>query len=253
MEEKTINIMDLVMIAWRRIWVIIIAAVVFAVAAFGYCEIFLTKEYSATASILVTNGAVTTAQDEKTDKVSGSDISASLYLTYTIVDILNTTDNYQKVAEAVSAETGGEYTYQNLMNRSTIARRSEDTLFIDVTFKSTDPNEAIHLANTFSVISCNHIPNIIPNAKANVVAKAYKAVQTYPRSLMTTAIAGVVGAVLAYIVLFIIESTNRAIKGEEDFTNTFDVPLLGAVPDFENVESSGYRKSKGRGGYSNGY
>ena len=36
MEEKTINIMDLVMLAWRRIWIIILASVVFAVAAFGY-------------------------------------------------------------------------------------------------------------------------------------------------------------------------------------------------------------------------
>ena len=253
MEEKTINIMDLVMIAWRRIWVIIIAAVVFAVATFGYCELFLTKKYSATASILVTNGAVTTAQDDKTDKVSGSDISASLYLTYTIVDILNTPDNYTKVAEELNKDKNNDYKYQDLMNRSTIVRRSEDTLFIDITFTSTNRDEAVHLANAFCATSCKFIPNIIPNANANVVAKADKSVQTYPRTLMSTAIAGVIGAVLAFIVLFIIDSTNRAIKGEEDFTNTFDVPLLGAVPDFENVESSGYRKSKGRGGYSNGY
>ena len=70
---------------------------------------------------------------------------------------------------------------------------------------------------------------------------------------MTTGVAGVVGAVASYVVLFILESMNRAIKGEEDFTNNFDVPLLGAVPDFENAESGGYRKSRGRGGYSSGY
>ena len=253
MEEKTINIMDLVMIAWRRIWVIIIAAVVFAVATLGYCELFLTERYSATASILVTNGAVTTAQDEKTDKVSGSDISASLYLTYTIVDILNTSDNYTKVAEELNKDENNDYKYQDLMNRSTIVRISEDTLFIDVTFTSTDPDEAMHLANIFSATSCKHIPNIIPNAKANVVSKADKVVKTYPRTLLATTIAGVVGVVLAYIVLFVIESTNRSVKGEEDFTNTFDVPLLGAVPDFENVEAGSYRKTKGKGGYSNGY
>ncbi len=252
MEEKTINVMDLVMIAWRRIWVIILAVVVFAAAAFCYCEIVLTPKYSATASVLVTNGAVTTKQEANgtsADKVLGSDISASSYLAYTIVDIFTTSDNYEKVAK----ELGGDYTAHNLMSRSKVVRRSEETLFIDITFTSTDPQEAMDLANEFGRISCKYIPNVFESAKADVISHATKASKTYPKTARTTLVSGVAGAILAYIVLFIIESTNRAIKGEEDFTNNFDVPLLGSVPDFENAESGGYRKSKGRGGYSSGY
>lgn len=249
MEEKTINIMDLVMLAWRRIWVIILAAIVFASAAFSYCKFLLTPSYSATASILVTNGAVITSYAETTDKISGSDISASLYLAYTVVDILNTPDIYKKVAD----QLGKEYSYQGLMGASSVARRSDDTLFIDITFSSTDPKEAMRIANKFVEIACNYIPEFIPSARANVASTAIKAAMTYPRTMMTTGVAGVVGAVAAYVILFIIESMNRAIKGEEDFTSNFDVPLLGAVPDFENAEGSGYRKSKRKGGYGSGY
>lgn len=249
MEEKTINIMDLVMLALRHIWIIILAAVVFAAGAFSYCKFFVTPSYSATASILVTNGAVTTSYDETTGKIASSDISASLYLSYTVVDILNTPDIYKKVAD----QLGKDYNYQGLMSSSSIARRSEETLFIDVTFSSTDPKEAMRIANKFVEIACGYIPEFIPSARANVASTAIKAAMTYPRTLMTTGVAGVVGAVVAYIVLFIIESMNRAIKGEEDFTSNFDVPLLGAVPDFENAESGGYRKSKSRGGYGSGY
>lgn len=249
MEEKTINIMDLVMLALRYVWVIILAAVVFAAGAFSYCKFFITPSYSATASILVTNGAVTTSYDETTGKIASSDISASLYLSYTVVDILNTPDIYKKVAD----QLGKNYSYQGLMGSSSIARRSEDTLFIDVTFSSTDPKEAMRIANKFVEIACEYIPGFIPSARANVASTAIKAAMTYPRTLMTTGVAGVIGAVVSYIVLFIIESMNRAIKGEEDFTNNFDVPLLGAVPDFENAESGGYRKTRGRGGYSSGY
>ena len=249
MEEKTINIMDLVMLAWRHIWIIILAAVVFAASAFSYCKFLLTPSYSATASILVTNGAVITSYAETTDKISGSDISASLYLAYTVVDILNTPDIYKKVAD----QLGKEYSYQGLMGASSIARRSDDTLFIDVKFSSTDPKEAMRIANKFVEIACNYIPEFIPSARANVASTAIKAAMTYPRTMMTTGVAGVVGAVAAYVILFIIESMNRAIKGEEDFTSNFDVPLLGAVPDFENAEGSGYRKSKRKGGYGSGY
>lgn len=250
MEEKTINIMDLVMLAWRRIWVIILAAVIFAAGAFGYCKLFLVPSYSATASILVTNGAVTVYNDY-TDKttVSASDISASLHLSYTVIDILKTPDIYKKVAD----QLGNGYEYQSLMGRTVVARRSDETLFIDVTFSSTDPKEAMRIANKFVEISCGYIPEFVPHSRAMVASTAIKASKTYPKTMSTTAAAGVVGAVVAYIILFIIESTNRAIKGEEDFTSSFDVPLLGAVPDFENAESNAYRKKRGRGGYGSGY
>ena len=113
MEEKTINLMDLAMLAWRRLWIIAIAAVVCASAAFGYCKIFLTPSYSATASILVTNGAVITSYAETTDKISGSDIQASLILSYTVVDILNTPDIYIELAD----ELGDKTNYQGLKNK----------------------------------------------------------------------------------------------------------------------------------------
>lgn len=247
MEEKTINIMDLLMLAWRRIWIIILVAVVFAAAVFSYCKFFVTPSYSATASIIATNGAVTVFSDKST--VSASDLSASLYLAETVIDILKTPDIYKDVAD----ELGKDYNYQNLMGRANVVRRGEDTLFIDVTFSSTDPKEAMRIANKFVEISCEYIPEFVPHSVAKVASTAIKAAKTHPRTVTSTGIAGVIGAVVAYIVLFIIESTNRAIKGEEDFTNNFDVPLLGSVPDFENVESSGYRKKRGRGGYSNGY
>ena len=46
MEEKQINIMDLVMLAWHRLWIIVLAAVVCAAGAFSYCKFFLTPSYS---------------------------------------------------------------------------------------------------------------------------------------------------------------------------------------------------------------
>lgn len=247
MEEKAINIMDIVMLAWRRIWVIILAAVICAVTVFSYCKFLITPKYSATASIIATNGAVTVYGDKST--VSASDLSASLYLAETVIDILKTPDIYKKVAD----QLGKEYNYQNLMGRTSVTRRGENTLFIDVTFSSTDPKEAMRVANKFVEISCEYIPEYIPHSIAKVASTAVKASKTYPRTTTSSAAAGVAGAVIAFIIVFIIESSNRAIKGEEDFANNFDVPLLGSVPDFDNVESSAYRKKKSRGGYGSAY
>lgn len=136
---------------------------------------YKTIEYKATATIMVTNGAATTSQDESTDEFSIGDISASLYLTYTIVDIINTPENYIKVAEELNKDGNNNYFYQDLMDCSTITRRGEDTLFIDITFSSADPEEAVLFANTFAKVSCKHILNIVPSAKPRIAEKATSA------------------------------------------------------------------------------
>ncbi len=250
MEEKNINIMELLMLAWRRIWVIILAAVIFAAGAFCYNSFFVTPVYSARSSVVVTNGAITIINpNSTTDKVSASDLSASLYLIETVIDVLKTPDLYKQV----SNELGGDYDYLSLKNRTSVVQRSENSLFIDISVNGTDPKEAMRVANKIAEVSCDYIPEIIPNSVAIDVETAVSAALTYPRTFRNTVIFGVLGAVVAYAVLFIIESMNRAIKGEEDFTTRFEVPLLGAVPDFENAETGAYRKKKGRGGYSSGY
>ncbi len=250
MEEKTINVMELVMLAWRRLWVLILSAIVFAAATFSYCEFLVTPIWGARSSVVVTNGAITIINPDSTqNKVSASDLSASLYLIETVIDVLKTPDLYKQVAD----QLGSDYNYASIRGRTSVSQRSENSLFIDITVTGEDPKEAMRIANKIAQISCKYIPEIIPNSVAIDVETAISASMTYPRTFRASGIAAVLGAVAAYAILFIIESTNRAIKGAEDFTSRFDVPLLGAVPDFENAESGGYRKSKRKGGYSSGY
>lgn len=246
MEEKRIEIMDILNLAWRRLWLIVLAFVICAAAAFSYCNFLITPRYSATASIIVTNGAITSITENK-NTVSATDVSASIYLAHTITDILKTPDIYKRVAD----EMGNKYSYQGLMAGTSVARRSDESLFIDVSYSSTDPKEAMRVANKFVEISCEYIPEFIPHSKANVASTAIKASMTYPRTLVATAASGLAGAVAVFVVVFIIEMLNRSVKGEEDFTSRFKIPLLGAVPDFENAEAGGYRK--GKGGYGSGY
>lgn len=248
MEENKINIIDLLTLAWRRLWILILVAAICASAAFCYCKFMLTPSYSATASIIVTNGAVTqNSETPNKTTVAATDISASLYLAYTAIDILGTPDIYKRVAD----ELGEGYSYQQLMGRTTVQRRGEQTLFVDVKYSSTDPKEAMRVANKFVEISREYIPEFIPYSKAVVASTAIKATMTYPNAYTTTVAAGLVGAIAAYVIVFIVEILNRSIKGEEQFVEIFDIPLLGAVPDFENADQIRYRKSKG--GYSSGY
>jgi hypothetical protein len=62
-------------------------------------------------------------------------------------------------------------------------------------------------------------------------------------------IAGLIGALFAFGILILIYSTNTIIRGEEDFLERFNVPVIGTIPDFANAHSEKYYKSSYYGGY----
>lgn len=240
-----VSLIYFLQLAWKKLWFLILFMVVFAVAAFSYCKFLATPKYTASSSILVTNGAIVTqyeAGPNQTDSISSTDINASLSLANTVIDILKTPDIYLELSE----ELDGKYTYSQLKSFINVERRNNNTLFIDITAISTDGKEAKLLANEFADASCKYVTKFIPYAKANVASTALSYSMVFPRTTTITAIAGMFGVVLAFIIVFIADSLNQSIRGEDDFIARYNIPLLGSVPDFENNELTGkyYKKRK---------
>ena len=235
-------------IARKRMLPLIATFVLTAAIAFSYCKFIATPIYGATASIIVTNGAVV-ATDTNTssgDKVLGSDIQASLLLADSVVDILQTADIYQSVADKLGKQNNVEYDYKSLMNNTSVARRGEDTLFIDITFKDPDPYEAMKVANAFAEESSYYVKDFINKSSPKVVSKAHKATLVSPRTFRTTVLVSFGSTIVLVIALMFVEFLNNTVKGEEDFTSRYTIPVLGTIPDFEEARKvSSYKK----GGY----
>ncbi len=248
-----LSIIYLLQLALKRIWALILACVIFAGSAFAYCKFVAVPVYSASASILVTNGALISTYDpslvnQKTS-VNGTDIAASKALADTVVDILKTSNIYIDLAK----ETGNRYSYGSLKGMASVSKRNDETLFIDITFNSTDQNDAKELVNKFARISCDYIVDFIPYAKANVAEEADGAGKVSPRTTFITGLAGLAGIVVAYLLVLLIDLLNQSIRGEEEFVARYDIPLIGSVPDFEAAGAtygSTYLYSKG--GYPSG-
>lgn len=229
-----ISLSHLFKLALKRLWVLIISAILAASAAFCYFNFAATPSYRASGSLLSTNGAIitqTNSNGSTSSKVSNSDITSSLYLSYTIAELLNTSDIYKEVSKQID----GRYSYSQLMTMSSVSKRDEDTLFIDVSFSASNPEEAVELVNTFLSLAPEYINKYVPDSTTSITSRADKATLTYPRTVVNTALFGVLGAVLAYIVVFILDSLDHAIKSEEDYRSRFDLPLLGIIPNFENA------------------
>ncbi len=236
------SLLYMLRLALKYIYFLIAAAVVFAGASLVYCKLLATPEYSATGSVLVTNGAIISSgaasSDTASKSVSNTDITASLQLSNTIIDILKTNGIYKQLADSFE----GEYTYSELISRAEVKRRSTDTLFIDITFTAQTADEAKELVNGFLELAPEYILEFIPNSNAAVTTTADTAAMTYPRTALFTMTAAAAGALLSYIVIYIISYFNTTIKTEADIKENYDILLLGNIPDFSSAGSKGYYK-----------
>lgn len=222
-------------------YILVSVALIFAILAFSYCQYVAEPKFSATGSVIVTNGSIikgnTSSFDEST-KVNTADIQASLQLANTIIDVLKTNQIYKELSESFN----DKYTYSQLISCSTINRRSEQTLFIDVTFSASSKEEAKKLTNKFLELAPSYINQYIPHSGSAVTTTADNAQKTYPRTGSTTLFAGIIGVIIAYALIYLIHIFNNTIKNEEDIKENYNLIIIGDIPDFTTANSKGYYK-----------
>ena len=115
-----------------------------------------------------------------------------------------------------------------------IAQRTENSLFIDVTVTSTDPKHAIEIAETIYECGDDFLVATLPNAYVKAIEDTDSiATQNYPVVSTTVMFAVVLGAALAFAIAIIITLMDKTIKGEKDFMANYDIPILGNIPNFK--------------------
>lgn len=241
------DLMSIFKLAIKNAFLLLITGIVFATAVYGYCKFIVDPKYSATGSLLVTNGAILTDTTIDGDRsiLNNTDIVASMNLVGTIDDILNTNGIYKRL----SKEIDGRYSYQQLRAMVDVKRKSDKSLFINVSFTSTDPKEAINLVNEFLMLVPEYINEYVPNSEV-AISTSDSAGKVFPQTTSLMAIAAVIGMVLVFAILVLIQSTNTVVQNEDDFTARFDIAVLATIPDFEKSKNDKYNS---RYNYSYGY
>ena len=233
----------------KNFFIILLCAIICGVGAFCCCKFYLQERYAASGSLVVTNGGILSTgvqnpQYIEGEKINNSDIAASINLLTTVKDILSDGDIYKQLA----AKLDGKYTYTQLKGFASVKIRDELSLLIDVRFEMADKDEAIRITNMFLELTPEYINEIIPNSSTKIVTTADKAAKTYPRTIQTTLLSMIIGAVISFVVVYVISLFNTTIESEEEFKERYNVPVLGDIPDFATAKSGKYAKSYYKGG-----
>lgn len=223
----------------RRIWVIILAAIVCGGAAFAYARFMIAPTYNADALFYVNNNSISVGNTKVS--ISSSDITAAQSLVDTYIVILNSRTTLNEVIKKAEVD----YTYAQL--KSMISAQSvSSTEIFSVQVTSTDKNEAQKIANTIVKVLPQRISEVVDGSSARIVDYAVTPGQKAgPNVTKITAVGIAVGVLLSCAVIAVLQLIDTVIHDEDYLLKTYpNIPVLAVIPDLAGGSSSGKHSEK---------
>jgi capsular polysaccharide biosynthesis protein len=218
---------ELLRVLRRRFWAIVLTVLVAVGAATGF-GLIQTPTYEATITILV--GQETASGP--TDNLS-NDVEGIQQLTATMAEAVTTTPIAQAVAERLEMPSGG--TDNLLANMS--AQADPTTMFIEVSYKDTDPQRAQQTANAIGEVFSEQVSKVSPSASALTATVWEPAVlpeapvsPDLPRNAVLAMIAGLL---LGVGLAFLLERLDNSWDSPEEVERVSGIATFGAIPRFE--------------------
>ena len=234
--EVEIDLIRLLVTCLRRWWVFALCGLLSTALAIAFSVFYLTPLYESSISLYVNNRMDRT----DSDYVSTSDMSASRSLVSTYITISKS----DRVMSAVSKALDNQYS-SNYLKSVVSAKQQGQTELFTVTVTTTDPERSSLIANTIADVFPSVLSEIVEGSSAKVIdygkVPNYK---SFPNNTKNAMIGLLIGVVLAGIIIFLEFITDVRVMDEEDLSSICDYPLLGQIPDFNQIGKRGLRSSK---------
>lgn len=219
-----VDFLHIVKFVWKRIWIVLLAAVLSAVIAFSYSTFFVKPQYSSSIMLYVNNSSFSLGSTSFS--ISSSELTAAQSLVKTYSVLLKNKTTLNEVIEKADIDLDYTELYQMI---ETGAVKETEVLEVKVT--ADDPYLAADIANTIAEVLPDKIATIIKGSSMEIVDLAVPNTQKVsPNITRNTEIGLLLGAVLTIIVLVIFALLDDTIHDDEYILRTYDYPILAKVP-----------------------
>ncbi len=233
-----INITKLLKAFWHRAWLIILLAVIFAGMFFSYAKFGITPLYETETLLYVNNSDMSLGN--VSFKITSSDLAAAKYLVGTYIVILNSRLTLQEVIDKADLDCS----YEQLKAMISASAVDETEIF-RITVNHPDPMTAELIANTIADVLPNKISDVLEGSSARVVDYAVTPNQKASPSITKyTALGMILGALIGCTIITCIELADTLIRDEEYIIESYEIPVISIVPNFNSGKKSSYYKYK---------
>ena len=234
-QEEEIDLLKLAKVLWKRIWVILICAMILGAAGYYWTYRKMYTSYRSSAMLYVNNNAVSLGSAKLS--ITSGDIKAVNNLMETYSVILTSRNTLNEIIE----ETGIPFTYEEL-KKMIKTETVGDTAIFRITVTTADPELSAHLCNSIMEVLPKKIMTVIEGASAQIVDYAVTGEPVVNGNpVKTAAIGALIGIVLSSGVIIFLSLIDTKIRNEEYLLETFhDLPILTSIPDLNESGKGGY-------------
>lgn len=221
-----IDVFAMLKTLWKRKFSIVLVALVFAIAAFGYSAFLAKKEYQSTSRIYVVS-----RQNQDNNALTNSDLQAGSYLVKDYREIILS----QNVLTQAIDELKLDMTPAELSKKINVSVPT-DTRILSITAKDGDPKEAARIANGLRNVAAEKIISVTKVSDVTTLDEAeVPQLPSSPNIRRNVLLGFVAGAGLMVVLLVVVEVLDDRVKRPEDIEELMDLTLLGIVPDIKKL------------------
>lgn len=221
-----IDVFAMLKTLWKRKFSIVLVALVFAIAAFGYSAFLAKKEYQSTSRIYVVS-----RQNQDNNALTNSDLQAGSYLVKDYREIILS----QNVLTQAIDELKLDMTPAELSKKINVSVPT-DTRILSITAKDGDPKEAARIANGLRNVAAEKIISVTKVSDVTSLDEAeVPQLPSSPNIRRNVLLGFVAGAGLMVVLLVVVEVLDDRVKRPEDIEELMGLTLLGIVPDIKKL------------------
>ena len=221
-----IDVFAMLKTLWKRKFSIVLVALVFAIAAFGYSAFLAKKEYQSTSRIYVVS-----RQNQDNNALTNSDLQAGSYLVKDYREIILS----QNVLSQAIEELKLDMTPAELSKKISVSVPT-DTRILSTTAKDGDPKEAARIANGLRNVAAEKIIAVTKVSDVTTLDEAeVPQTPSSPNIRRNVLLGFIAGAGLMVVLMVVVEVLDDRVKRPEDIEELMGLTLLGIVPDIKKL------------------
>lgn len=223
-DEYVLSLADVLAVLRRRVWVILLVALLCAAAAVAF-SMTRTPLYQGTITILV-------GQDQGIVSGNPGDVQGLQTLTQTMAEAVNSRPVAQAAIERLGLSVEPDEFLQNLT-----VEQVPNTQFIQASYTDPSPEEARRIANAVGEVFSDQISEVSPDA-SSITATVWERAVTpenpvSPNPARNGLLALVLGLMLGVGLAFLMEYLDNSWRSPEEAERVSGVPTFGLVPKFD--------------------
>ena len=221
-----IDVFSMLKTLWKRKFSIVLVALVFAIAAFGYSAFLAKKEYQSTSRIYVVS-----RQNQDNNALTNSDLQAGSYLVKDYREIILS----QNVLSQAIEELKLDMTPAELSKKISVSVPT-DTRILSITAKDGNPKEAARIANGLRNVAAEKIIAVTKVSDVTTLDEAEVPQSPSSPNIKRNVLLGfIAGAGLMVVLMVVVEVLDDRVKRPEDIEELMGLTLLGIVPDIKKL------------------